>query len=138
MISTGRIILYTLPVLIGGLLAISCSLTTDPTKSSSDFTSSTSPGSSSKSSPEEKAKAFATENFARLKEDMALGRGEHLASLATLLGVPKDRQPEFFALAKEQFPSLVSSTQTTSDELIAALDRELALRPYLREEVMPH
>jgi Protein of unknown function (DUF3015) len=138
MISKSRIILYVFSVLIWGLSATSCTIVTDPTKSSSDFTSSTSPGSSSKPSPEEKAKSFANENFERLQEDMALGGGEHLASLATLLGVPNDRQPEFFALAKEQFPSLVNSAGTTSNELIAALDRELAMRPYLREEVPPH
>lgn len=129
--------LFAFSVLLWGLLATSCTVVTDPTKPTTDVTSSTSPG-SSKSKSDEKAKAFASENFARLKEDMALGRGEHLASLATLLGVPEDRHPEFFTLAKENFSSLVSSERTTSDELLAALNRELAMHPRLRSGVTPN
>ena len=129
--------LFAFSVLLWGLLATSCTVVTDPTKPTTDVTSSTSPG-SSKSKSGEKAKAFASENFARLKEDMALGRGEHLAALATLLGVPEDRQAEFFTLAKENFSSLVSSERTTSDELLAALNRELATHPRLRGGVTPN
>jgi hypothetical protein len=110
----------------------SCTVVTDPMKSSSDFTSSTTPSSSSKPSQEEKAKSFARDNFFRLKEDMALGKGEHLASLATLLGVPEQHQAEFFALTKEKFPSLVRSEQVTADEMFMALNQELAAHPHLQ------
>ena len=125
-------LLLTFSAFVGGMMLVSCSLTTDPTKSSSDFTSSTTPGSSSKPSSEEKAKSFARDNFFRLKEDMALGRGEHLASLATLLGIPDERQAEFFALTKEKFSSLVSSEQITADEMFAALNQELLAHPHLQ------
>ena len=60
---------------------------------------------------------------------MALGRGEYLASLATLLGVPESQQAEFFAFTKENFSSLVSSDQVTPDEMLEALNRELAACP---------
>ena len=123
---------FTLISVVGGMLLGACSLTTDPTESSSDFTSSTSPNSSSQPKPEQKAKAFTSDNFARLKEDMALGRGEHLASLATLLGIAENHQAEFFALTKENFSSLVSSEQITADEMFAALNQELLARPHLQ------
>lgn len=135
--ATRRIALFAFAVLAWGFLTTSCTIVTDPTKSSSDFTSSTSPG-SSKSKSDEKAKAFANENLARLKEDMALGRGEYLTSLATLLEIPEDRRTQFFTLAKEKFPTLVSSEWTTSDELLAALDHELMMHPYLRGDVTPN
>ena len=127
-----QIYLFTLIAVVAGMLFGACSMTTDPTKSSSDFTSSTTPGSSSQPKPEEKAKSFASDNFFRLKEDMALGRGEHLASLATLLGIPEQHQAEFFALTKEKFSSLVSSEQITADEMFAALNRELVAHPHLQ------
>jgi hypothetical protein len=126
----------TFSVFVGGMMLMSCSITTDPTKASSDaaadITSSTTPSSSSKPSAAEKAEYFARDNFFRLKEDMAIGKGEHLASLATLLGVPEQHQVEFFALTKEKFPSLVSSDQVTADDMLLALDRELAAHPHLQ------
>jgi len=127
------IALFTFSLLTWGLLATSCTVVTDPTKPSTDVTSSTSPGSSSKSA--NKAGAFTSANFARLKEDMALGRGEHLASLAVLLDIPEERRVEFFMLTKEKFPTLITSEQTTPEELLAALDREIMTHPHLRSNV---
>ena len=43
---------------------------------------------------EHKVTMFAAINFENLSQEMAQGRGEHLASLATLLGVPAERQHE--------------------------------------------
>src|SRR2546426_6266797 len=47
---------------------------------------------------EQKTTMFAEINFENLAQEMAQGHGEHLASLATLMGVPVDQQPAFFAL----------------------------------------
>ena len=44
---------------------------------------------------EHKVNAFASLNFENLSQDMAQGRGEHLASLATLMGIPAVQQPAF-------------------------------------------
>jgi hypothetical protein len=133
--SLRRTFQLTFSAFMGGMLLVSCSLTTEPTESSSDFTSSTTPSSSSKPSAEEKAKSFARDNFFRLKEDMAFGKGEHLASLATLLGVPEKHQAEFFALTKERFPSLVSSEQVSADDMFMALNRELTAHPHLQSGI---
>ena len=96
------------------------------TDASSKFTSSTSPGSdSSDSAKKEQALAFSKMNLERIKTDMAVGGGEHLTSLATLLEIPAYNQQEFFTLTKSNFSTLFSSEQTTAEELLARLDDEL-------------
>ena len=55
----------------------------------------------------ERASLFIGINYASLSEDMARGGGEHLASLATLMRVPLEYQPEFFAAVQEHYLSLV-------------------------------
>src|SRR5918999_156829 len=78
---------------------------TEPTR---DFTSSTSPGAwftgDGLLKAEHKVMAFAVYNFDNLKEDMAQGRGQYLASLAALIGVPADRQARFFTVAQSRYP----------------------------------
>lgn len=102
------------------------------TAASSKFTSSTSPGSdSSKSAEKERALAFSKVELERIKTDMAVGGGEHLTSLATLLGVPAHNQQEFFALTKANFSTLFSSEPTTAEELLARLEDELSSNPGL-------
>ena len=75
----------------------------------------------------ERTNLFIEINYASLAEDMARGGGEHLASLATLLHVPLEQQPEFFAMAQERYVSLVqygeddpASIQEALREVIAA------------------
>ena len=120
-----------------------CAVTTAPTEASSNtfenttdasskFTSSTSTGSDSgESAQNEQALAFSRVQLERIKTDMAVGGGEHLAALAALLGVPSDNQPEFFALTKANFSTLFSSEQTTAEELLARLDNQLYTHPAL-------
>jgi hypothetical protein len=55
----------------------------------------------------ERASLFIGINYASLSEDMARGGGEHLASLATVMHVPLEYQPEFFAAAQERYMFLV-------------------------------
>ena len=74
---------------------------------------------------------LASRAFESLAEDMAQGGGEHLASLATLLGVPEEAQPEFFALVQEQYRLLVGSDDTTAITMLQALQAAMAQRPTL-------
>jgi hypothetical protein len=102
------------------------------TDASSKFTSSTSPGQgSSDSAKREQALAFSKMNLERIKTDMAVGGGEHLTSLATLMEIPAHNQQEFFALTKSNFDILFSSDQTTAEDLLARLDGELDAHPNL-------
>jgi hypothetical protein len=128
-----------------GVLCIlyACATTTAPTESStktfhnttdasSKFTSSTSPGGgSSDLAKKEQALAFSKVNFERIKTDIALGGGEHLTSLATLLDIPARNQQEFFTLTKTNFSTLFGPENSTAEELLARLDIELNANPYL-------
>lgn len=75
---------------------------------------------------EERIRIFVATNFDRLKEDIAKGHGEHLGSLATLLGVPSDQRIEFYTFTQEKFPVLFPSPQVTAEEMVATLTRELS------------
>lgn len=138
-ISFGRMI-----AVLGVLSMIyACAVTTQTTESSSNtvqnttdstsrVTSSTSPGAESgESAKKEHALAFSRVQLERIKTDMAVGGGEHLVSLATLLGVPSHNQPEFFALTKANFTTLFSSEPMTAEDLLARLDDQLDAHPDL-------
>ena len=69
--------------------------------------------------------------FENLTQEMAQGHGEHLASLATLLGVRESDQPAFFALLQEKYTVLVPSSQTTALDLLRAVQAAMAEHPVL-------
>ena len=66
--------------------------------------------------------AFAHLNFENLKQDMAAGHGEYLASLGSLMGIAPDHQADFFALTQAHYATLVRSEQTTPAEMLVALN----------------
>ena len=85
-----------------------------------------------------KAPMFAEANVDSLSQEMAQGGGEHLASLATLLGVPPDHQAEFFALAQERYTVLAQSGETSPATLLKALHETMEGHPVLaRFSTMP-
>ena len=75
---------------------------------------------------DQEVNAFADLNFENLKQDMAMGRGEYLASLGSLMGVTSAHQEEFCALTQTSYTTLVRSEQTTPAEMLVALDQMLA------------
>jgi hypothetical protein len=82
---------------------------------------------------EYKTTMFAEINFENLSQEMAQGHGEHLASLATLMGVPADQQPAFFALTQEQYTTLIQSGETTPVAMLKALQSAMADHPVLAQ-----
>ncbi|TAJ27423.1 MAG: DUF3015 domain-containing protein, partial [Nitrospirae bacterium] len=80
---------------------------------------------------EHKTTLFAELNFENLSQEMAQGRGEHLASLATLMGVPAEQQAEFFALTQEKYQTLVRSGEQQPVALLTALHEAMAAHPVL-------
>lgn len=74
---------------------------------------------------------MASHAFNSLAEEMAQGRGEYLTSLATLLGVPEEAQPEFFSLVQENYTRLVGSDHATAVTMLQALQASMAERPTL-------
>ena len=82
---------------------------------------------------EHKVTMFAEINFENLSQEMAQGRGEHLASLGTLMGVPAERQDDFFALTQQQYTTLIQSGETSPVAMIKALSAAMAGHPALAQ-----
>lgn len=76
----------------------------------------------------EEVNVFTGINFENLSQEMAQGSGEHLVSLASLLGVPAELQPQFFLLVQEQYNRIVGS-QLTPDTMLNGLYRTMAAHP---------
>ena len=79
---------------------------------------------------------FAKVNFESLAQEMAQGQGEHLASLATLMGVPVEHQSEFFVLTQERHANLVKAGEDSPVTLVAALNDAIATHPVLSQVVV--
>ncbi len=78
-----------------------------------------------------KIRAFAALNFENLSQDMARGQGEHLTSLAALMGIPAEDQAEFFALAQENYASLIDQGERSPVAVVRALNDAMAGHPIL-------
>jgi hypothetical protein len=82
---------------------------------------------------EHKTTMFASLNFDALSAEMAQGQGEHLASLASLMGVPAEHQAAFFAMTQERYTSLVNAGETSPVALVKALNDAIAGHPVLAQ-----
>lgn len=82
---------------------------------------------------EQKTTMFASLNFDALSAEMAQGQGEHLASLAALMGVPAEHQAAFFAMTQERYTSLVQAGETSPVALVKALNDAIAGHPVLAQ-----
>lgn len=79
----------------------------------------------------ERASLFIGINYANLAEDVARGSGEHLASLATLMRVPLEHHPEFFAMAQEHYAALVNAGEDDPVAVVEALQHTIMTHPVL-------
>ncbi len=80
---------------------------------------------------EHKVNIFTAANYDSLSQEMARGGGEHLASLAELMGVPQENRPEFFALAQNQYVSLLASGDNTPAAMVETLQNGIKTHPNL-------
>ena len=69
----------------------------------------------------EKANVFVSVNFDNLSQEMAQGHGEHLTSLATLMGIPEEHHPEFFAMTQEKYTTLVQAGERSPKAVVKAM-----------------
>ena len=76
---------------------------------------------------EHKTTVFAQLNFENLSQEMAQGQGEHLASLATLMGVPAEHQAAFFAMTQERYTSLVNAGEVSPVAMVKAINDAIAV-----------
>lgn len=82
---------------------------------------------------EHKTTMFAELNFENLSQEMAQGQGEHLASLATLMGVPAEHHAAFFAMTQERYTSLVQTGEASPVAMVKAINDAIAGNPVLAQ-----
>jgi hypothetical protein len=77
----------------------------------------------------EKVNVFAAVNFDNLSQEMAQGQGEHLTSLATLMGIPVAQQPAFFAMTQEKYTTLIQVEETSPKTVVNAIHGAMVNHP---------
>ena len=82
---------------------------------------------------EHKATVFTAANFENLSQEMAQGRGEHLASLATLMGVPANHQGEFFSMTQNQYTALIREGEASPVAMVKVINDAIAKHPVLAQ-----
>lgn len=80
---------------------------------------------------ENKTTMFAELNSDALAQEMAQGSGEHLASLATLLGVPQGQHQAFFAMTQERYTALTQAGEVSAVAMIKAMNDAISANPVL-------
>jgi len=80
---------------------------------------------------EKEGDLFVSQNFASLEKEMAAGEGEHLDTLAGLLGCPSVKGPQFASYAQENYQTIFASEGTTPNEMLKAVKVGMAERPEL-------
>lgn len=80
---------------------------------------------------ENKTTMFAELNSDALAQEMAQGGGEHLASLATLLGVPQEQHSAFFAMTQERYTALTQAGEVSTVAMIKAMNDAISANPVL-------
>jgi hypothetical protein len=82
---------------------------------------------------EHKVTVFTAANFENLSQEMAQGGGENLASLATLMGVPTEQQPAFFAMTQKQYTALIREGEASPVAMVKAINDAIATNPVLAQ-----
>ncbi len=86
----------------------------------------------------EKTNVFMNAMFENLEQEMAQGRGEHLASLATMLGITHDRHSEFFALCQHVYESSIRNGELTPSALLNAVHSAMGRDKVFAQAVTSH
>ncbi|MDH5301508.1 MAG: DUF3015 domain-containing protein [Gammaproteobacteria bacterium] len=71
-------------------------------------------------------KVFVASNIDDLAQDIAQGNGQHLSSLAALMGIEEQDKDAFFSLTQSNFENIFNSEEPTYKEVLAALDSTMA------------
>ena len=73
-----------------------------------------------------KVSMFIGTNLDKLAYDMAVGRGETLESLASLIGMDEAHKAAFFQVTKAHYAEIIPSEHARTEDVVAALNRVLA------------
>jgi len=80
-----------------------------------------------------KVSMFIDTNLDKLAHDMAVGKGETLDSLASLIGVDSAHKDAFFAATKVHFSEIIPSENVNAQEVIDGLHHVLAANSELAQ-----
>ena len=90
-----------------------------------EFTSSLTPGADGMVGParaHKKLEAFTAYSFENVRGDISRGEGEYLVSLATLAGVPAERQEAFRTDMRNQYASLYDAKDSKRDAWVRVVN----------------
>ena len=80
-------------------------------------------------------KQFVAANIDSLAQDVAQGGGDHLQSLASLIGIEEQDQSKFFLTTQANYENIFTQNSTSYKSVIAAIDTAMLLNPQLRHYV---
>lgn len=69
---------------------------------------------------------FASQNLEKLAQNMAVGEGESLATLAHMIGIAEADKAAFFAATKTHFDSIFAADDVTAHDVLVALEAVMA------------
>jgi hypothetical protein len=84
---------------------------------------------------EHRLEMFVGMNADRLARDMALGEGESLEMLASLMGVAEAERPAFCRMTQEEFTTIFPSRDVSARDVLSALRGAMVERPELAGDV---
>ena len=76
---------------------------------------------------------FMTANIDKVAHDMAVGKGESLNTLASLMGMSDQDKIAFSSMVKKNFAIIFPSTNTTSEQALQALSGLMAKDAHLAQ-----
>jgi len=82
-------------------------------------------------SNDQQKEKFVASNMDSLSVDMAQGEGDHLTTLASLMGVEEKDHAKFFELTQTNYGTIFGNTETDADMVLSTLNKEMAMSPNL-------
>jgi len=67
-------------------------------------------------------KVFVAMNMDDLAQDMARGEGEHITSMATLLGIHESDQETFFQVSQANYDAIFSADNVNYEQVLASIN----------------
>ncbi len=80
---------------------------------------------------EKEQEMFVEKTFPSLTREMAAGGGEHLQTLAALLGCPSDKATQFAAFTQQNYEVIFASDRTTPTDMLSTVKDKMAKDPVL-------
>ena len=78
---------------------------------------------------------FSNTNFDTLSLELAQGGGEYLFSLATIMGIPKDRHETFLQEVQSKYIQYLTAGKSPKTSVIAALNDSIPIHPQLAKNI---